>query len=169
MLCEKCKKRDATSFITHNKNGIEQTYGLCSECASQFYFAGLSGFAVDFSNLLGLAFSQNGNAQTVAGQTEKAVRCPECGITFKEIVNLGKVGCERCYVTFRNQLMPSIQQIHGSCEHIGKVSVNAGERMKKTSRLRDLQQQLSVAVKEQNFESAAKLRDEIKSLEQMEG
>lgn len=165
MLCEKCGKKSATAFFSQNINGKEETYGLCSRCASEYYHNGINSFALDFSNLLSLAFSQNKDSLTQTESSSTVIRCPECSATFREIVNAGKVGCGRCYVTFRNQLMPSIQKIHGKTEHVGKISVNVGEKMKRESLLRQLREELSDAVKEQNFESAAMLRDKIKNIE----
>lgn len=165
MLCEKCKKREATTFLKQSINGSETTYNLCAECASKFYYKGLNDFSIDFSNLLGLALSQNDDNMLYNKPTEEVDKCPECAMTFKDIVNLGKVGCGRCYITFQNQLMPSIQRIHGKTEHVGKVSVNAGEKIKKSHMLHQLKEELSDAIKEQNFEHAAILRDKIRDIE----
>ena len=48
-------------------------------------------------------------------------RCPTCGASFEEITQSGKIGCADCYQTFRSQLMPVIQRIHGTTRHKGKV------------------------------------------------
>ena len=47
--------------------------------------------------------------------------CPVCGASLSDISDTGKVGCADCYKTFLNQLMPSIQRMHGNTHHIGKI------------------------------------------------
>ena len=35
MLCERCKKKDATFYYHENVNGAEKTYSLCRDCADE--------------------------------------------------------------------------------------------------------------------------------------
>ena len=89
------------------------------------------------------------------------------------------VGCADCYDTFFDMLLPSIRRIHGNTTHCGKKSVagieytetpdNAEEKPQPKDKLSDLKARLDEAVKIQNFEEAAKLRDEIKAMEDNNG
>ena len=55
--------------------------------------------------------------------------------------------------------------IHGKTVHIGKLAKSAGSEVKMKSTLAKLKEELTTAIKEQEFEKAAKLRDQIKELE----
>ena len=70
-------------------------------------------------------------------------------------------------------LLPSIRRIHGNTTHCGKKSVAGIEytevKDKEPSKIERLKKQLEDAIKVQNFEEAAKLRDEIKGLEENNG
>ena len=44
MICERCKKKEATVFYEENINGATRSYSLCSECAAELNKSGdLSG------------------------------------------------------------------------------------------------------------------------------
>ena len=66
--------------------------------------------------------------------------------------------------------MPSIRRIHGNTVHCGKNSMQSkGEKTvvsepTKEEIIKNLQTELDKAIKEQNFEYAAELRDKIKEM-----
>ena len=98
----------------------------------------------------------------------KTQRCPKCGTSFDEIAHSGKVGCADCYRTFYDKLLPSIQRIHGKIKHSGKTVSAAPEQPKietKEEKIEKLKAAMNDAVAKQDFENAAKIRDEIKALE----
>ena len=98
---------------------------------------------------------------------EDAVCCEKCGSTFNDIVNSGKIGCADCYRTFYDKLLPSLQRIHGKTRHEGKtpkaVKVETDSTESKISRL---EKELKDAVERQDFEKAARIRDEIKAIKE---
>ncbi len=173
MKCQKCGKENANTHIKTIINGDYKEYILCPECAKEMgynnFFADMES---DFSTLLGSFF---GNTLPARSQS---THCPTCGSTYYDIADSGKVGCADCYSTFFDLLMPSIRRIHGNTTHCGKKSfadrsrnrVNSGtSKMSNSDKISDLKAQLNQAVEIQNFEEAAKLRDEIKSLEENNG
>lgn len=95
------------------------------------------------------------------------MRCEKCGSTFNDIVNSGKIGCADCYRTFYDKLLPSLQRIHGKTRHEGKtpkaVKVETDSTESKISRL---EKELKDAVERQDFEKAARIRDEIKAIKE---
>lgn len=161
MICEKCGKRTATTHVKTIVNGKLTEHHLCAECANS-----KMGLAFDFGSLLSGLFG---------GMSEpKERRCEHCGASFSEIARTGRLGCEHCYETFRSQLLPVIQKIHGSAHHIGKrpgssalrVVPEAGKLQEvKQSPLEEKKRELQKAIEAQAFERAAVLRDEIKEME----
>ena len=122
---------------------------------------------MDLGNLLG-GFIGNGS------QSSQITRCPTCGASFDEITQSGKIGCADCYHTFRSQLMPVIQRIHGTTHHKGKVPGGSALRITggqhqimpvQESPLEEKKRLLKQAIEKQDFEQAAVLRDEIKEME----
>lgn len=166
MLCENCKSREANTHVKSVVNGEYQELMLCSECAKQMGYTNLfSDMHSDFNSLLGSFFS---NALPARSET---TRCNICGSTYHDIAKSGQVGCANCYDVFLSQLMPSIRRIHGNTTHCGKSPENHTEPVSADAngnemKLSDLKTQLDKAIAQQNFELCAKLRDEIKEMEE---
>ncbi|MBX3473898.1 MAG: UvrB/UvrC motif-containing protein [Planctomycetes bacterium] len=96
--------------------------------------------------------------------------CPECGMTLAEFKHKGRFGCARDYEVFAGHLDPLLERIHDVTppRHKGRRPAHApaGDALVQRSRdLAGLRQQLQAAVAEENYELAAKLRDQIQTLE----
>lgn len=175
MLCEKCKKRTATVFYNENMNGKVRSYSLCGECAAKLREKGeiqditsMSGsFADPFSELQDHFFSGFfGISPQKELRTER--KCPSCGTVYPEIAKSGKVGCPECYTVFADELSRLIRSVHGTTSHIGSIPARQRAILERSETLKALREQQREAVKREDYETAAKLRDEIRSLEQSE-
>ena len=119
MLCENCKKNQATTYFKTVINGEAREMHFCNECAKKF--GGLNffpnGFGLDgiLSGLLG---------QYIPAQKPQTERlsCPVCGSTLDDFSESGRVGCANCYDAFYQSLMPYIRKIHGRCHARGPYS-----------------------------------------------
>lgn len=161
MLCQNCGKNEATTHIKRIVNGEAAEAHLCADCAKSLgYNDVFSDFGFNFSDMLGSFF----NEPTVGALSNRVLRCEKCGSTFNDIVRSGKIGCADCYSTFYDKLLPSLSRIHGKTHHVGKVP-NANADVKKENKIERLKSELQQAVEKQDYETAAKLRDEIKELE----
>ncbi len=153
MLCEKCGKRNATVMYTQIVNGKKSSLNICSQCAE-----GESLFD-NFGSLLSFGTRHD---------TERTV-CPLCSMTLAEFTHKGRMGCGKCYETFRHQAKTMLQKIHGTSVHpTEKTQGEACEPktpIKEKSELEILKEKLSRAIAEENYEEAAVLRDKIKSKE----
>ncbi len=164
MLCQKCQKNQATTFVKKTVNGKLTELSLCNDCAAEMGY-GTSFFG--FDNILG----------GLLGNIVKdpfTKRCPKCGSSFEDISRSGKVGCSECYEIFSDKLLPLIQRIHGTTVHKGKspgrsalvIQPPKNEiKITETPLIEQKRLQLKNAIAEQRFEDAAKLRDEIKEME----
>lgn len=168
MLCERCKKREATTHLREVINGDVKETHLCSECASELGYDSIftnfnpfSMMGVNIGNFLGGLFTQTLPERAV----DDGRRCSFCGTTFEELANSAKAGCANCYKEFYNDLIPSIQRVHGKTRHIGKIPGRAGKEMRLQQEITNLRQQLGDAVSKQEYEKAAELRDKIKDME----
>lgn len=163
MMCQSCGKAEATTHVKRIINGEATEAHLCADCAAALGFNDVfSGFNFDFSDFLGDFFGDS----PVAALSASSVRCDSCGCSFNDIVKSGKIGCADCYQTFFDKLMPSLQRIHGKTKHEGKIPLNEVTNESKTeAKIAALREKLNEAIKNENFEEAAKIRDEIKKTE----
>ncbi|GHU52276.1 hypothetical protein AGMMS49975_07740 [Clostridia bacterium] len=152
MLCERCNLKPATVHLHHIANGETSDMYLCSDCAAENKIGIsplLNGFLASFYNI---EKAQNSVSSAV---------CVKCGTTYERFRKSGKVGCAHCYDTFRKELGHAIKNIHGSETHEGKFPSRAScERDHKE--VAKLRVRLHEAVEKEDYELAAKLRDEIK-------
>lgn len=167
MLCQHCQKNEATTHVKTMINGEYAEYRLCPECAHELgYDSMFPDFTADFGGLLGSFLSAALPARS------GATHCKLCGSTMNDIKKTGKVGCSECYDTFFSELMPTIRNVHGNTEHIGKRPVIEYETVEddkpeqqEDKKLESLKAELKQAIEDENFERAAELRDKIKELE----
>jgi len=77
----------------------------------------------------------------------------------------GRLGCAQCYHDFAEQLRPVLQRIHGNIQHEGRKPAHWENTPEQPEELR---QKMEEAVADENFEDAAKYRDELRTLEAQE-
>lgn len=169
MLCERCKKNNATVFYEESINGESRSYSLCSACASEMKKSGelsglfpFSGFASVQDQLFGGLFG----ISEPALKTRKV--CPLCAATFSDFQKNGKTGCPECYKTFGEELKGTIRSIHGNVKHIGRSPAKFSKVREKENELKELKNQLKTAIADEDFETAATLRDKIRAIESRE-
>ena len=92
--------------------------------------------------------------------------CSECGISYMDFHSTGRLGCANDYKVFSRELTPLIERIHGSAKHVGKIPPGAGREVVKENRLLRLRKDLKDAIQREAYEEAAKIRDEIRSVEE---
>ena len=93
--------------------------------------------------------------------------CPDCGIKFVDFRNSHRLGCGRDYEVFREELMPLLENIHGETRHCGKTPRNYPKTKQAEAALTQLRQRLKRAVDREDYEEAARLRDQIRTLEEV--
>ena len=156
MKCERCQN-EASFFYNETINGKARAQALCADCAAKAgFFTG--GTAKSLENDLYSVLFQG-------KQFPATKSCPTCGRTWSAIAAHGTVGCADCYATFREELAVSIRRMHGNTKHVGRAPAKQKEKQKKENRVATLRAALKAAIAEENFEEAARLRDEIRATE----
>lgn len=163
MKCQKCQKNEATIFYKENINGKQKTLHLCQACAK----TESPSIASVFSDNL---FSSFGNFSSASQSplfepNTKTTTCPSCGLSLEELYRSGRVGCADCYTAFEDILEPYIKKTHGVSKHI---ATHSNSEDKSVNSIEILQKQLNEAIASEDYESAARLRDEIRRLEEDE-
>ena len=158
MLCDVCKCNDATVFLTQILEGKMQKVNLCDSCSKEKGVQDPTGFALA-DLLLGIG---------AAEEIEKGAptqKCAVCGFTQADFKKTGRLGCSACYHTFAEGLGSLLKAMHKGTKHVGKLPQRAHREIELADRMRTLTQDLQKAVADENYETAASLRDQIKKLE----
>ncbi len=190
MLCDNCGKRDANVKYSENINGRKKELNLCEECSKKLGITSMDfSMPIDFSSFFGEVMEDFAMPELMSMplfNEIKALKCDNCGYTFEDIANTGKLGCGNCYDIFQERLDPIIRRMQGANHHVGRVGKiidnkieekmknqtnpskennNQKERTEKEVKLEKYQEELKQAIKEERYEDAAKIRDEIKKIE----
>ena len=170
MICEHCKQRNATVTITQVKSGAKSEHHYCEVCAAKFY-----PFQVEtqeepvsihqlMSDWFGLPKWKN-KVQEEAQQNKQQGTCPSCGFTYRQFLKVGKFGCANCYDTFRNQLPSVLKRLQADVKHVGKTQTEEKQTLNYQKQIESIRQQMQQAIAEERFEEAARLRDEVRAIE----
>ena len=160
MKCQKCTKQ-ATLHITEllGEEQFEELH-LCEECAHKYLYEPQKKSAI--AGKSGEGGAEESDETSALNQRE----CPQCGTKFVEFRNSGRLGCPNDYVEFRQELLPLLENIHGDTKHCGKAPRRLDQTKQTQGELTQLRKQLHQAITKEAYEEAAKLRDQIKQLEE---
>ena len=177
MLCERCKIREANIKYTEVINGVKTEHNFCSQCAKELDFGQYSAiFDGDFplgkllSGLLGL--------ETASPEEERSqeISCPTCGTTYEEFVEKSRFGCPDCYRVFDLLIGEKIKKLQGNDSHTGKkpkfqvedrelhVEKDGELTLSREEEIRELERKLREALRCEEYETAARCRDQIRAL-----
>lgn len=167
MKCQSCNMTEATVHIKEVKNDQVTELHLCEKCAHDKGYRTMvaQGKSSLASQLIWMAESLYPEGAGALGN----VRCSRCGLSYSEFVQMGRLGCEVCYRDFEKQLKQVLRRIHGSVRHVGKAPGKEGELFEHRRKLQKLHEELERAVEREEYERAAVLRDEIRTLEAQGG
>jgi len=155
MTCERCQD-EATVHLTEKTDGGRRELHLCAECARK---AGLA-LPAAAPQLALDAVVQNlilTHVGELVGELAN-LTCPHCRLKYMQFRACGRLGCPHDYDVFARGLVPLLNRVHGATRHVGKVARNrpeAGERLKIRAELRE-------AVDREDYEHAARLRDQLR-------
>lgn len=167
MKCDSCGKENANIHMTSIVNGVKEEHHYCQQCANQKEQGQGSMFSSMFDDTFfnNQFFANVMYPQSALGNS-KLSACPQCGMTISAFNHQGRLGCDKCYEAFQQHLVPLIKRIQGSTSYEGRLPQRGAEALKIEQTIKQLRNDLIQAVKQEQFERAAQIRDEIKSLEQ---
>ncbi len=158
MLCQRCKKENATVHLTEIVHNEKHERHLCEACARE------EGIAVKANVNLQEILSGMVQAHEEVGRAAQ-LTCPDCGITYAEFRNQGRLGCPHDYEVFAEPLHEVLERVHGATEHTGKWPARVGGDFSDQRQLMQLRRRLQEAVDGEHYEEAARIRDLIKAKE----
>lgn len=155
--CDLCHKNDAVMKVRRvDKNGKASEIEVCAECASARGFTEGEKLKMDAAHVLAEMKSSK------VGAEDKQLVCSRCGLTYARFKRSGRLGCAGCYESFKEKIEPLIRRLHNSVQHVGKTpSSGRTEAQRKLSAQR-ISTELSQAIQQEDYEKAARLRDQLK-------
>ena len=107
-------------------------------------------------------------------EKESSLCCGRCGTTLESVLTGQPLGCSECYVVFEGFVIKELIAADGiptalkkrektQTFHLGRGPRQAGS-VALSSKLASLHEALNDALKKENYEQAAYLRDQIKSI-----
>lgn len=180
MKCDVCEN-EATVFLTQIINGQMTTVNLCETCSKAKGVTEETGF--------GLAEAFLSPSHRAESDTMEIV-CDACGFTASQLKKIGRMGCPECYAAFREGLDGLLRNMHKGTRHVGKrpshisaVTPQILPRQRAAAvkeppppapvapapapvpDIAKLRAELDLAVKEERYEDAARLKSEIENLQ----
>ncbi len=161
MECEICKAK-ATVHITRMENGSKREMHLCEKCAKE-KFGFIFKVKIPSNNTM-KGIIELMQDESYAAKAANDSSCPECGMSFADFSQTGRIGCPDCYRHFNERLGPIIQRMHRNDKHIGKMPKKYEEKHHLENTIDQCRLEMDKAVRNEEFERAAELRDKIKRL-----
>ncbi|MDD3765819.1 MAG: UvrB/UvrC motif-containing protein [Eubacteriales bacterium] len=159
MLCQNCNKKTASVHFVKVINDVKTEMHLCDTCAAANQeVSSVDNFDITVSDIINSFFTQMPSVAMPSMLT-----CHACGLSFDNFSKTGKLGCSICYDDFGDKIQSTLNRIHGSVKHMGKIPKRSGSAAHQIAKL---QKQLEDAIAQENYEQAAVLRDEIRKLEE---
>ncbi len=188
LLCQTCQKRQAVVHLTEIDGNVKREVHLCEQCSNQAGFS--PKVPISVSNLLATLLAQTTGRDV--GE-HAGLKCPTCGTTYAEFRARGRFGCPDDYVAFQKGIGGLLEKIHGGAKHTGKSPTGAATAPAtaapaavapappgpapvpvpkvpdRSAKRRELQAALEKAVASEEYERAAEIRDQLRSLDENRG
>lgn len=161
MVCDSCHQREASIHVSQVTEGNSRELHLCEACAEA------SGLNV--KNVMSIPEILFGMAGV--GETAESARrsCPQCHLRGTDFRKGGRLGCEVCYRTFEEELNPMLAAMHKGVTHKGKVPEVQRHASETEAKLGQLRRELDHAVKREDYEEAARVRDRLREAQDASG
>jgi protein arginine kinase activator len=163
MKCEICGLKDAVIHIRQIQKEMVHELHICEDCAQEKGLIREEDSELPIANLLsGLL---EGKDMTGASDVKDA--CPRCGMKASDFRKQGKLGCPDCFAAFEKDVRAIVSQMAARPRHTGKLPATL--TLEKPAPAEGLREELRAAVEKEEYELAARLRDQLRELERSTG
>ena len=161
-LCDLCGKVEATMKVSQlDKDGKVTEISVCAECARQRGFTEVGKLKAGVAEIIA-------ELKTRVDEGDSKLICGNCGLSYAEFKQQGRLGCADCYVSFHDKLAPLIRRIHGAVQHVGRTASGGRKQAQVKMNVQKLRDALSGAIQDEDYEKAAALRDKLRRTEDAE-
>ena len=174
-LCQSCQKQPAVVEFIQVTGTVRRELSLCRDCAMTH---GMAAQITAFQQISQQIFEQMKPLEEtpLGGMEPHVAPCSHCGLSFDEFIRTGLLGCEHCYRDFSPVLGTILRRLHGvshmstgegismnalseKTEHVSESILSSNNTLRE-----ELEMKIELALLEENYEAAAKLRDQLKNL-----
>jgi protein arginine kinase activator len=167
MKCEICGERDAVIHIQQVIGKERVDLHLCEDCAvERGITSSQDRIELSISNLI------NGLVEVHGKRSKKSTKpqvCPRCESTWEGINKRQRMGCPDCYTTFHREIRQALRKLLGKSQHRGRLPKRLSTYKTVLVDMVKLKEGLEEALKREDYEKAARLRDRIRELEEQVG
>jgi protein arginine kinase activator len=163
MLCQRCHKKVASVRYAEVVDGKVTEQHLCHDCMAAQQ-ADNTGFELAGPVSVKRSGSE-GDTCAVREAAQHQRSCADCGTRLSTVTGTGETGCPKCYESFGSHIEGILEGLQISMQHKGKTPHLDDARARVRTELQSKRNLLRSAVKTENYETAAHLRDEIRTLE----
>lgn len=170
MLCEKCKTNTATIHMTEIVNGSKKEVHLCEGCVEKDFI--LPYFKMSFSELFKSitsneldSIAKHVNIPRRKRRQATVKKCWSCGSEFTNFDLFTDLGCANDYQIFSRQIDKLLRKYNNDISvHSGKLPLRSLEKTRKENRSTLLNMRIKNAIRSEDYELAAEIRDMLKNL-----
>ena len=160
VTCQLCHEHASTVHLTElDPTGTLQELHLCTQC--------VQARGVDLVSPPPLsALTDQGTEAPPEPSTHRA--CPVCGLSMVDYRQSNLLGCSACIAAFGQPFLDLVAKYHGADRHAGRlpVAVEGARPTGRSTRRSGVLRQLQEAVQVEDYDAAARLRDQLKSLDE---
>ncbi len=174
--CEHCHKNVATVTVIEippatdggNGSGSEEAalpheqQSLCEICAQAKNLPHAPVVKQSLGAVWKLLQASGAKAKSATPQ----LSCPDCGMTREELRTRGRIGCARDYEVFADDIHEILERVHGSTEHVGRLPGVSTTELVRMQQITSLKRRLDAAIRDEAYENAARIRDELQALDE---
>ncbi len=164
-LCDLCGTNRATIKLTRVDGEQVSEMLICPSCAAEK--SPLHRRSDDMATVQSLFANliKEKSGEEAAKPEPATATCRGCGLAFEAYRKTFLLGCPACYESFADALAVDLRKIHGDVRHLGKVPPGQAVEVRQEITVAELRQRLASAIECEDFEAAARLRDQIRLLE----
>ncbi len=162
MKCDGCKKNEATLVLHMIANGQVATRSLCMDCARKAHEEMAQAFST-----MGMTLSGMEELRAAASPANKEelhlprMICAACRTAYEKIDHDTVFGCPQCYQAFHEQVISYLSALK-EADRPKAVLAEAAPAEASPVTEQELRQRLTEALKAEDYEQAAGLRDRLK-------
>jgi protein arginine kinase activator len=164
MQCEICGKEKAVIRIRQMIGDETREVRLCENCARE---RGILGLGKELGE--GIAWLLQGLFESITPKTAAGVSCPNCGTRFRDIRNKHQVGCSECYRVFAKEIKRLLGIKQKEWTYSGRLPKKIEMYKVILIDRENLKTQLEAALKSEDYEAAASIRDQLNQLDKETG
>lgn len=173
MNCELCNKQPATVHVTEiqhlqPKSTVQQRH-MCEACARALELPSVPVVIAKTAPEIPPEILKLLRQSAQKARADGSLACPQCGMSLAEFRSKGRFGCPKDYEVFRAHIEPLLLRVHSARTHRGRLPGMDEDSRQRLQQISDLRSKLEAAIREEAYENAARLRDEIQVLEAQPG